>query len=91
MGYEMYRLLNFATEPNVKTKTKKPKATNNDDEDSSSTDEKIWKKKATKSKADLAEIEKYRQCNILSTYRRKKDFFLCRKISTFTRSRFNSL
>ncbi|UJR09733.1 hypothetical protein I4U23_013962 [Adineta vaga] len=65
MGYEMYRLLNYASDPTVKTprkKTKKkPKSTEDSDETSSSDSDQGWKKKATKTKADLATIAKYRK------------------------------
>ncbi len=73
MGYEMYRLLNYASDPKVKKASKKPKknqkSTGDSDEDSSSSDDKIWLKKATKTKADLATIEKYRKLNTVRVYR----------------------
>jgi len=63
MGYEMYRLLNYASDPKVKKPKKNQKSTGHSDEDSSSSDDKVWLKKATKTKADLATIEKYRKLN----------------------------
>ncbi|CAF0981206.1 unnamed protein product [Adineta ricciae] len=66
MGYEMYRLLSYASDATAKTprkKTKKkPKSTDNSGNDSSSdSDDQGWMKKTTKAKADLANIEKYRK------------------------------
>ncbi|CAF3972579.1 unnamed protein product [Adineta steineri] len=66
MGYEMYRLLNYASDATVKKPRKitkkKPKSTEDGAEDLSSSDDDKWlKKKTTKSKADLASIEKYRK------------------------------
>jgi hypothetical protein len=87
MGYEMYRLLNYASDANVKTPRKKPKE---NDDDSSSNDDKEWKKKATKTKADLAMIEKYRKIKD-SLKGEKKQRFLFREISPNTWSRFNCL
>jgi hypothetical protein len=68
MGYEMYRLLNNASDAKVKTPRKKPPKDNN--EDSSDSDEKVWKKKTTKTKVDLAMIEKYRKNQRLFKERR---------------------
>jgi hypothetical protein len=65
MGYEMYRLLNNASDGNAKKSKKKPKSTADSDGNSSSGNDMGWKKKATKTKADLAIIEKYREWNIL--------------------------
>ena len=69
MGYEMYRLLSYASDATAKTprkKTKKkPKSTDNSDSESSSdSDDQGWMKKTTKAKADLANIEKYRMLDI---------------------------
>jgi hypothetical protein len=67
MGYEMYRLLNNTSDAKVKSSRKKPKktqqSTNDNDEDSSSSSDKGPKKRPTKTKADLANIEKYRELN----------------------------
>jgi hypothetical protein len=60
MGYEMYRLLNYAPDGNGKISRKKPKSIHGGDEDSSSSSDKGSKKKTTKTKLDLANIEKYR-------------------------------
>ncbi len=66
MGYEMYRLLNYASDTNVKIPPKKTtKTMGNSDDDSSGSSEKGWRKKNTKSKTDLANIEKYRMRIIL--------------------------
>lgn len=62
MGYEMYRLLNYASDPTIKKKSKKKKQKNNDDDDDSSGDsDRGWKKKSTRAKPDLANIERYRK------------------------------
>ena len=61
MGYEMYRLLNNASEPKAKTSKKKVKSTADNDDDSSEDSDHGWQKKMTKTKADLAMIEKYRK------------------------------
>jgi len=74
MGYEMYRLLNYAPDVIVKKPKNKPKSTADNDKDSSSDNDTGWKKKTTKTKADLANIEKYRESNILQIYEEKKIF-----------------
>ena len=63
MGYEMYRLLNFTSDATVKTPKKKAKSTADNNDDSSEDSDQGWKKKMTKTKADLAVIEKYRKSN----------------------------
>jgi Ni/Co efflux regulator RcnB len=75
MGYEMYRLLNYASDANVKKPKKKQKSTTIDsDDDSSSDSDRGWKRKKTKTKADLANIEKYRKLKYISN-KSRKDFF----------------
>ena len=73
MGYEMYRLLNNATEPKAKTSKKKKNviSTVDSDEDSSEDSDHGWQKKMTKTKADLAMIEKYRKSNSFSNQTRE--------------------
>ncbi|CAF1224117.1 unnamed protein product [Rotaria sordida] len=65
MGYEMYRLLNYASEPTIKTSSKtakkKQRSTEDNDDDSSNRNDEGWTKKPTKTKANLATIEKYRK------------------------------
>jgi len=77
MGYEMYRLLNYASDANVKKPKKKQKSTTIDsDDDSSSDSDRVWKKKTTKTKADLANIEKYRKLNTVRVYRENTSFIV---------------
>jgi SNF2 family DNA or RNA helicase len=61
MGYEMYRLLNNASDITIKKPKKKAKSTADSNDDSSSDSDREWKKKTTKTKVDLANIEKYRK------------------------------
>ncbi|CAF2881288.1 unnamed protein product [Rotaria sp. Silwood2] len=65
MGYEMYRLLNYASDSTIKAPrkkaTKKQRSTEDSDDDSSNDSDQGWTKKMTKTKADLAAIEKYRK------------------------------
>jgi hypothetical protein len=64
MGYEMYRLLNYASDSTVETPRRKPKkmakAKNDTDDESSNDSDAGWQKKSTKAKVDLALIERYR-------------------------------
>lgn len=75
MGYEMYRLLNYASDATVKTPKKKTKSTADSDEHSSEDSDQGWKKKMTKTKADLAIIEKYRKSNPFPIQNNKEDFY----------------
>lgn len=64
MGYEMYRLLNYATEAYVKTPSKKPKKKKlfmEDSDNDSSDNDQEWLKKTSKTKAEMNTIEKYRK------------------------------
>ncbi|CAF4685594.1 unnamed protein product [Rotaria sp. Silwood1] len=65
MGYEMYRLLNYASDSTVTTPRKKSKkkqrSTEDSDHDSSDSNDQGWTAKMTKTKANLATIEKYRK------------------------------
>ncbi|CAF3728884.1 unnamed protein product [Rotaria sp. Silwood1] len=65
MGYEMYRLLNYASDSTVTTPHKKSKkkqrSTEDSDHDSSDSNDQGWSAKMTKTKANLATIEKYRK------------------------------
>ena len=64
MGYEMYRLLNYASDSKAETPARKPKKNakpkNENDDGSSSDSDAGWRKKSTKAKVDLALIERYR-------------------------------
>lgn len=65
MGYEMYRLLNYASDPTVKDKRKKtkkkPKSTAHSDDDISDSEDERWMSKKTRPRTDAATIEKYRK------------------------------
>ena len=70
MGYEMYRLLNYASDATVKTPVKKPKAKNKsgDDDDGSDASDQGWmnsKKTPSQARADSALIKNYRKATPL--------------------------